>query len=372
MTDYASVAEALRDSDTFSHRYDPEADDGIDYNGVNGLPRMEWPSLAIGEAYGEHHSYLRRVLNPFFSPLSVRKFESKMHQVARWLLDQHVESGSIDLMNDYIVPMTSISTLLYLGLSADLWKDVADAYHSIFGLSPATPEYTHTVTVAMPRLMDALVSATKAAREHPSDGLLSAIAALEFEGEAMDDQHLYGVVSNLIGGGVDTTNNVTAWGLRHLSDDPPLRDRVIADRALIDAACEEALRMYPSGQSGALTVTKDVEIGGEQLRRGDHVVITFSGANRDPEVFPNPDTFDIDRTTNRHLTFGLGPYRCLGLHLARQVFRVMVTEVLDRIPDYVVDQAAMVEYSGNPYIMGVFQMPATFTPVPKEGVPRPW
>src|ERR1700678_682246 len=99
LSDYDSVAEALRDSVVFSHRYDPEAEDGINYTGVNGFPRMDWPTLAIGEAHGEHHTYLRHVLNPFFSPGAVRRFEPVMRQVAGWLLDQHVESGSIDLMD---------------------------------------------------------------------------------------------------------------------------------------------------------------------------------------------------------------------------------------------------------------------------------
>jgi cytochrome P450 len=372
LSDYASVAEALRNADVFSHRHDPEAEDGINYIGVNGLPRMDWPELAIGEAYGEHHAYLRHVLNPFFSPRVVRRFEPVMQQVAGWLLDQHVESGSIDLMNDYITPVTSISTLLFLGFSPDLWQDTADMFHSIFGLAPDSPEYAHTINVAVPRLMEALTSATKAARENPTGDLLSAIALLEFEGQLLDDQHLWSLVSNIVGGGVDTTNNVTARGLHRLSVDQSLRARVIADPSLIDASCEEALRLYPSGQAGAATVVEDISIGGEQLRRGDHIVITISGANRDPKMFPNPDTFDLDRTSNRHLAFGLGVHRCLGAHVARQVYRVMVAEILNRIPDYVVDEAGIVEYGGNPYLMGLWTMPATFTPVPKLDIARPW
>jgi cytochrome P450 len=224
----------------------------------------------------------------------------------------------------------------------------------------------------MPRLIEALMSAAKSARENPSGDLLGAIASLEFEGQLMDDQRLWGIVSNLIGGGVDTTNNVTAHGLQHLSANQPLRARVIADPKLIDASCEEALRLYPSGQAGASTVTQDVSLGGQELRRGDHVVITISGANRDPKMFPDPDEFEVDRTSNRHLTFGLGIYRCLGAHLARQIYRVMVAEILNRIPDYVVHEDSIIEYDGNPYIMGVFKMPATFTPVPKLGIAKPW
>jgi cytochrome P450 len=372
LSNYATVSEALRNSDVFSHRYDPDSEDGIHYVGVNGYPRMDWPQLAIGESYGEHHTYLRRVLNPFFAPPVVARFEPVMRQVAGWLLDQYVSIGSIDLMNDYIAPVTAISTLLYLGLPPDLWHDTSDVYHSIFGLAPDSPEFAHTINVAMPRLMGALISAANAARENPTGDLLSAIASLEFEGQLMEDQHLCSVLSNLIGGGVDTTNNVTAHGLHHLSTDQSLRTRVIGDPSLIDRTCEETLRLYPSGQAGASTVVQDVSMGGEQLRRGEPVVVSISAANRDPDMFSNPDTFDIDRASNRHLAFGLGVYRCLGAHLARQVYRVMVAEVLNCIPDYAIDEAEMVEYGGNPYIAGVWKMPATFTPMPKLDLPRPW
>ena len=372
LSDYASVAEAVRNSTVFSHRYEPEPVEGINYIGENGFPRLDWPELGIGEAYGEHHTYLRRVLNPFFTPAAVSRFEPIIRQVAGWLLDRHVESGSIDLMNEFITPVTAISTLLFLGLSADHWPDTADMFHSIFGLDPASGEYAHTINVAVPRLKSALMSAVKSAREHPSQDLLSAIATLEYQGELMDDQRLWTVLSNIVGGGVDTTNNITARGLHDIASDPSLRERLVADPGLIDRSCEESLRLYPSGQVLISTVVEDVSIGGAQLRRGEPAVLSISSANRDPSMFADPDKFDLDRTTNRHLAFGLGVHRCLGAHVARLVYRVMLSEVLNRIPDYVVDEAGMVEYGGNPYLLGVWTMPATFSPGSTLGIARPW
>lgn len=372
LSDYASVAEACRNMDAFSNRYDPNADDGINYIGENGFPRMEWPELAIGEAYGEHHTYLRQVFNPLFSPAAVRRSEPMMRQVASWLLDQHVAAGSMDLMNDFITPVTSLATLLFIGLPADLWNDTADVYHSIFGLAPDSAEYVETVDVTMPRLMSAFLDAAKAARTTPKDDLLTTIAHLEFDGELMDDHRLMGVLTNMVGAGVDTTNNTTARGLRQLSSDPSLRARSIGDPRLIDATCEETLRMYPSAQVMTCTVAQDVEIGGQHLRRGDPAVLSLSAANRDPDVFPEPDLFDVERTSKRHLSFGMGVHRCLGAHVARQLFRIMVAEVLERIPDYTLDDDAVVEYDGNPYLMGVWSMPATFTPTAKRDVARPW
>ncbi|OBB14654.1 hypothetical protein A5761_01780 [Mycolicibacterium setense] len=372
LSDYASVAEASRDSEKFSHRYAPDALDGVNYIGRMGIPRLDLPELGISEAYGERHTYLRQVLNPFFTPRAVRRLEPVIRQLAGWLLDQHVEAGSIDLMNDYITPVTSISTLLFLGFRADLWRDAAAVFHTISGLAPDSAEYADTVSVTMPRLMDALLSATKAARKDPSDDLLSAIACLEFEGRLMDDQQLWSVLSNIVGGGVDTTNNTTARGLHQLSADQSLRSRVVADPRLIDAVCEESLRLYPSAQVLTSTVEEDTSSGNEQLRRGDTVILSFSSANRDPKVFASPDTFDVNRASNRHLSFGLGVHHCLGAHVARLSFRVMVASILNRIPDFTVDVAGMVEYEGNPYLLGVWAMPAKFSPAPKVGIAKPW
>jgi cytochrome P450 len=217
--------------------------------------------------------------------------------------------------------------------------------------------------------MDALMSTPKAARENPSDDLLSAIVSLEFERQVMDDQHLRSVLSNLVRRWSRYDEKTTARGLHCLSGEQSLRPRVIADPRLIDATCEETLRCIPCAQVMTCTVSQDISIGDEQLRRGEPAVVCISGANRDPKIFPNPDTFDVDRTSNRHMPFGLGVHRCLGAHVARQLFPVMVAEILNRIPDHVVDEASMVEYSANPYRLGVRTMPATFTPPPSSTSP---
>jgi cytochrome P450 len=115
------------------------------------------------------------------------------------------------------------------------------------------------------------------------------------------------------------------------------------------------------------TVTRDVELAGQQLQRGDHLMLSWLSANRDETVFPQADEVVLDRAPNPHLAFGLGAHRCIGMHLARTLFQVLMSEVLTRIPDYRVDRAATKFYEGNPELNGVVRMPVTFTPGPKVG-----
>jgi cytochrome P450 len=101
-------------------------------------------------------------------------------------------------------------------------------------------------------------------------------------------------------------------------------------------------------------------------------MMSWLGANFDPKVFDEPDVVDIDRSPNPHLAFGVGTHRCIGLHVARTLFHVMVREVLTRIPDYKVEHQATQFYRGNPELYGVVTMPVTFTPGDPVGVKRPF
>ena len=106
------------------------------------------------------------------------------------------------------------------------------------------------------------------------------------------------------------------------------------------------------------------------MRRGDHLMLSWLSANRDERAFERPDQVELDRERNPHLAFGVGPHRCIGLHMARTMFQVLVRQVLDRMPDYEIDRAATRFYQGNPQLNGAVRMPATFTPGPSVGPPE--
>ena len=134
----------------------------------------------------------------------------------------------------------------------------------------------------------------------------------------------------------------------------------------IPAALEELLRFYTPAQYAARTVMKPVEIGGQQMWPGERVMISWAAANHDPDRFDDPDEVRLDRPENHHLTFGLGRHTCMGLHLGRLESRIMVSEILKRMPDYRVVPGAAERYTSIGTINGWVKIPVTFTPGPRS------
>ena len=142
--------------------------------------------------------------------------------------------------------------------------------------------------------------------------------------------------------GLDNTNFTIRALLQQLAIDHALRARLVADRSLVDPAVEEALRYFSPVIALGRQATGDTKLGGCPIHEGDKLVMLFGCANRDPEEFDDPDTFDIDRFPNRHVAFGVGPHRCLGSNLARTEIAVAIEEVLNVLPDF--------ELAGDPDI----------------------
>jgi len=202
-----------------------------------------------------------------------------------------------------------------------------------------------------------------ARRKEPRDDLLTALVELEVEdGRKLTDAEVGSVLWNLVGGGLDTTTSLTSLALYHLDEHRDLRQRLIDDPELLGRATEEFLRYFSVNETLTRTVTNDVELGGQQLCRGEHLMLSWLSANRDERQFERADEVVLDRAPNPHLAFGVGPHRCIGMHMARTMFQVLLRHVLTRIPDYEVDRAATQFYEGNPELNGVVRMPATFTP----------
>jgi cytochrome P450 len=371
LTSYGAVSQTARDGDTFAHKYEPNAADGVDYQGEMGVPRPEGqPALGIGEVDGPYHQALRHALAPFFSPGAVQKMRPFMEQLAHWFLDQRISDGQMDLVLDYASPVPAILTMKLMGLPYDTWQLYANLFHSVMAIPQDGPEYAEAIA-EVPAMMQDVLEFAAARRAEARDDLTSFLIQFEFDGKRLDDAQLLNILWNLIAGGVDTTTSQTALTLRHLGTHPELRQQLIDHPELHRTATDEFLRYFSVNQQLSRTVTRDVVLGGQTLRRNDRVVISWLGANHDEQEFERPDEIVLDRAPNRHVAFGLGPHRCIGSHLARLMSGVMVNAALDRIPDYQVDLGGVHEYLGNPSMTGLGKLPVTFAPGVSRGTSPP-
>lgn len=362
LTSYDAVRETARDGDTFAHKYEPNAEDGIDYQGEMGVPRPDGqPALGIGEIDGPYHQALRHALAPFFSPGAVDKLRPFMEEKAHEFLNQHITEGHMDLVLDFASPVPAILTMKLMGLPYDNWHLYANLFHAVMAVPQDSPEYA-TAIAAVPEMMQGVLEYAALRRGDPKEDLTSFLLQFEYENQRLTDEQLLNIIWNLIGGGVDTTTSQTALTLLHLGTHPKLRKQLIDNPELYRTATDEFLRYFSVNQQLSRTVTKDVTLNGQHLKANDKLIISWLAANHDETEFDRPGEIVLDRNPNRHLAFGLGPHRCIGSHLARTMAEVMVKAVLDRIPDYVVEEDGVDVYLGNPAMTGLGRLPITFAP----------
>jgi cholest-4-en-3-one 26-monooxygenase len=197
-------------------------------------------------------------------------------------------------------------------------------------------------------------------RKNPGKDLISAFTVGEVDGTRLTDLEILFNSFLLIIGGQETTRNAVSGGMLALIDNPAQRMRLQGESTVTPAAIEEFLRWTTPVTHILRTARKDAELRGQKIREGDKVVVWNASANRDEEVFRAPDTFDLSRAPNDHLAFGHGEHFCIGAHLARLEMRVMIEQVMRRMPD--IGLAGAPERLRSNFVAGIKHMPIRFTP----------
>ena len=372
VTDYESVAQVARDNETFAHKYEPDAPDGVSYQGICGVPRPGYiPRQGVSEIDGPEHADLRRVLNPLMTINAVESNRPRMEAVSAWFIDEIIESGKADLVLDYTTPVPAVLTLEMMGMVSSNWQHYADFFHATSSYEPTDERYRSAIT-HQPEMWAELRDFAGFRRENPADDVTTALVSSPLDGRMLSDDEVTAIMWNLVAGGLDTTTALVSWGLHHLGTHPEDRARLIEDPSLIPVAVEEFLRFYSPSETLTRTASRDVELGGRQIRQGDIVLISWVTANHDPAVFDDPGSIRIDRAANKHLAFGLGGHRCIGSSIARIESELMLRDVLARMGDYEIDPDGFMPYPGNLLLTGVVSMPATFTPGTRSGAADPF
>jgi cytochrome P450 len=204
-----------------------------------------------------------------------------------------------------------------------------------------------------------VITERRATPEIERSDVLSEALTWKIDGESIPDQDLLSFCLLLFMAGLDTVTAQLSYAFHHLGTHPADRERLAADPSLAPKAVEEFLRVYPIVQTGR-KVTEDVNFHGLELKAGDQVVFPLAATGRDPGQYERATEVDLDREVTRHVSFGAGPHRCLGAHLARQELKVALEVWHERIPHYaLVEGASIAEHAGGVY--GLDRLPLIWT-----------
>lgn len=198
------------------------------------------------------------------------------------------------------------------------------------------------------------------------------LAAAQIDGKPLDEMEMAWMFFVLLGAGNDTTRTLITNATRLFLEQPGVWARLKADTTLLPQAIEEALRLEPSVRCMGRTATVDVELHGTTIRAGDPVFLWYCAGNRDPDVFPDPDRFDLDRNDpSRQQAFGGGgPHHCIGAPLARMQSRIIFEEFIRRMPDLAMDGAPVLARSDG-FMNSLKHLPVRFSPGRRIDPARP-
>ena len=282
------------------------------------------------------HARVRRRLAPAFAPRALRALEPRVEEVVAATLDEVADMGAFDLLRDFAMklPVELIADMLGVP-RADRHRLSPWAVAILSGLeADLTEERRREGSRAVEEFKDYLrwLVAERARAPAPGDSgeVLSKLVGPGADGDSLTELELLHNCIFLLNAGHETTANTLANGIDALLRFPGQLAALRADPDLIPSAVEEILRFESSVQLGNRKLTADAEVGGVAMKAGDYVWLCIGAANRDPEVFDDPDRFDARRRPNRHLAFGAGIHACAGMSLGRMEARAGLAGFLRR------------------------------------------
>ena len=370
ITKYDDIQRISRDPETFisSQRLVVRVAGSGD-GGAND-PELTVPNL-INMDPPEHGKY-RSATNRRFSSRGMRLLEDRIDEIAEvviddaaaHLVDQLTDRREAEFVRDVAAKMPMAAICELLGVDRESWEDIFRWTNEFIGAED--PEYQQgrtrreTWQDGMRGLMGYFSEHIARKRREPDQSVMTTLVQAEIDGKPIPDKDILSYAILLILAGNETTRNATSGGLQALIEHPAQFERLREQPQLLDSAVEEMLRWTSPVVHFARTVTRDVEIRGVPIRAGETLAMWYPSANRDEDVFDQPDVFDIGRSPNDHLAFGgFGEHFCLGANLARLEMRSIYRHLMLRLDD--IQFGGEIERLTSTLIGGIKRLPITYT-----------
>ncbi len=326
-------------------------------SGKGSRPESSVPSMINTDP--PDHTRRRRLVGAGFTPRRVADHEPYLRRKVSELIDAVIDRGECDIVVDIATPLPMFMIGELMGLPE---ADHHQLLHWSDLFATGGDEIRDEVIEAVTAYNDYIMAVVAERRGGTGDDLVSLIVNADFDGDPLADIDVMFETMLVLVGGDETTRHVISGGVAALLQHPDQLARLQADPSLLPGAVEEMLRWATPVRNMNRTATRDVEIAGQQVRKGDRILLLYPSANRDEAVFEDPFRFDIERSPNDHVAFGAyGRHHCLGAPLARLELRILFEELLTRFDHLeLANDDALPTRRGN-FVLGLESVPVRFT-----------
>ncbi len=317
------------------------------------------------------HTRLRSLCAVAFTPRAISQLRESIQSHADSLLDGTVEHGYMDIVADFANPFPALILSALLGLPSDPstlanLRRWAAIFGELVGNFEHDPDRIDALAAGLAELKDYIAAQVAEQQSNPREGLIATLLAAEVDGDRLSFEEIVANTILMIGGGLDESTNFVANGMLTLLQRPAALAQLRDNPEILPSAIEELLRFESTTQYTGRIAPEDTLLGGQAIRQGDSVTAVLAAANRDPLRFPNPDTLDLTRADNRHVSFSWAAHYCLGAPLVRMSAGIAFSTLLRRLPGLALAMERPV-WKGMAAMRAVTAVPVTFTPTSSVG-----
>lgn len=332
---------------------------------VSAILEKGWPQIdTLLTADPPVHTRFRKLVNLAFSMPRVNALEAGIRAKINAMIDDFIDKGECEFVSEFCVPLPVQVICEQLGFELSEQANVkrwSDAFADRLG-HMISKERELECAREVVEFQHAVKAKIDARRGTPTDDLLSDIVNARIDGEQpLEDSEILSIAQQLMVAGNETTTHAVAGGLVHLINSPREVEKLRANPKLFGNMVEEVLRLDTPTAGMWRVVTRDATLGGHEFKGGSMVMLRYAAANRDPAKYPDPDTFDVERSNARtHLAFGKGIHMCVGNMLSRKEMTVAFETLVARLDDIRLQEGAMLQVAPNMLLRGYNAVPITF------------